>query len=137
MVDAKTGLKVTRRPAIPNAPLPLESNGTFSNIQLAVVVLVVARYGRRVPPLRWLPYSLGFVLAAALFGLPATCLYWNVMSRIGPNKRDQGNALPNKNIEEYFTITDPELKSKYNGRNKIPIQVFYDAYFDRKIELKG
>ncbi|KAK4054433.1 hypothetical protein OIV83_000927 [Microbotryomycetes sp. JL201] len=137
VVDAKTGLKVTRRPAIPNAPLPLETNGTFSNVQLAIAVFLSARYGRKLPPFRWLPYWIGWLVALPLFGVPAACLYWNIMSRIGPNKRDQGNALPNKNIEEYFTITDPELKRKYSGRNKIPIQVFYDAYFDKKIELKG
>ncbi|KAK4056671.1 hypothetical protein OIO90_002223 [Microbotryomycetes sp. JL221] len=138
IVDPKTGLKITRRPAIANAPVPLETNGTFSNVQLAIAVLVAARYGRKYSPLRWLPWSIGYLVALPLFGVPAACLYWNLMSRIGSNKRQQPTqALPNKNIEEYFTITDNQLKAKYNGRNKIPIQVFYDAYFDKKIELKG
>jgi hypothetical protein len=29
------------------------------------------------------------------------------------------------------------LKQKYHGRNKIPMQVFHDAYFEGKIEVKG
>ena len=59
-----------------------------------------------------------------------------LMSRIGPRMRD--NAIfPNKPIEEYLTIHDPELKRQYNGHNKIPTQTFYDAYFEGKIDVNG
>lgn len=126
---------MTSREAIPNAPLPLESNGTFSNYQLGGLVLLVGWFTRRT--LLWfLPYQLGFVLSVLLTGLPVTLVYWNTMSKLGPPVRDRG-ILPGKNIEDYMTITDPALKAKYHGRNKIPVQVFHDAYFDKKIELKG
>lgn len=45
--------------------------------------------------------------------------------------------MPGKPIEEYLDIKDPALKAKYNGMNKIPLQLFYDAYFEGKIEVKG
>lgn len=40
-------------------------------------------------------------------------------------------------IEDYLTIHDPALKAKYNGNKKIPMQVFHDAYFEGKIDIKG
>lgn len=58
------------------------------------------------------------------------------MSRIGPRRRDNV-ILPGKNLEEYLDIKDPELKAKYFGQKKIPMQVFHDAYFEDKIEVKG
>ena len=58
------------------------------------------------------------------------------MSTIGPRVNDKV-TLPGKNIEEYINIKDPVLKSKYNGTNKIPMQIFYDAYFNGKIDFKG
>ncbi|KAI0748844.1 S-adenosyl-L-methionine-dependent methyltransferase [Fomes fomentarius] len=45
--------------------------------------------------------------------------------------------LPGKNIEDYITIKDPELREKYHGREKIPIQVFHDACLDGKIQVNG
>lgn len=102
---------------------------------MAALVIGVAWYTRRTL-LFFLPFQLGFVLATLLTGLPVTLVYWNTMSKIGGPIRSRG-ILPGKNIEDYMTIVDPELKAKYSGRNKIPIQVFHDAYFDKKIELKG
>ena len=62
--------------------------------------------------------------------------YWTFMSIYGPRKNNKV-SLPERNIEEYITIKDPELKAKYFGKEKIPMQVFYDAYFDDKIEVNG
>ncbi|KAG6838041.1 hypothetical protein H0H93_007567, partial [Arthromyces matolae] len=53
----------------------------------------------------------------------------------GP-RRNEKVVLPGKDIEEYITIKDDELKKQYYGKNKIPMQVFHDAYFDGKIEFK-
>jgi len=46
-------------------------------------------------------------------------------------------VLPGKNIEEYITIKDPELKKLYKGKEKIPMQLFHDAYFEGKIDFNG
>ncbi|CAG8538402.1 4193_t:CDS:2, partial [Paraglomus brasilianum] len=45
-------------------------------------------------------------------------------------------VLPGKNIEEYIIIKDSTLAG-YRGRNKIPMEVFFENYFDGKIDLKG
>ncbi|KAJ6523750.1 S-adenosyl-L-methionine-dependent methyltransferase [Mycena capillaripes] len=61
---------------------------------------------------------------------------------LGPSRRhksspDTALTLQGKGIEEYITIQDPELKILYYGKNKIPMQVFHDAYFEGKIRFKG
>ena len=53
------------------------------------------------------------------------------------SRKNEKVKLPGKDIEEYITIKDPELAQLYHGKNKIPIQVFHDAYFDGKIDIKG
>lgn len=87
----------------------------------------------------WTPYfsfKVYYVLFFLLAGLPVATAYWNIMSKIsGPVRSNV--IMPGKPIEEYLDIKDPELKAKYNGMNKIPLQLFYDAYFEGKIEVKG
>ncbi|KAJ7768749.1 sphingolipid C9-methyltransferase [Mycena olivaceomarginata] len=58
------------------------------------------------------------------------------MSTYGARKNEKV-TLPGKDIEEYITIKDPELKKLYNGKNKIPMQIFHDAYFEGKIDFNG
>ena len=58
------------------------------------------------------------------------------MSRIG-RRINEKVVLPGKDIETYITIKDPELKKLYHGKEKIPMQVFHDAYFDGKIDFNG
>jgi hypothetical protein len=45
--------------------------------------------------------------------------------------------MPSKDLEDYITINDPELKEKYHGNSKIPMQVFHDAYFEDKIDFNA
>lgn len=127
---------MTDRPAIPNAPMPFESSGSFSNYHLAAIVLVVPYLLTKILPTFYFSFRTWYTLFLVLTGLPVTVLYWNIMSKIGGNIRDYG-IRPGKPIEEYMTITDPELKALYSGHKKIPIQLFYDSYFENKIELKG
>lgn len=77
-----------------------------------------------------------YILMLVLSGVPSAIAYWYVMSRVGPRKTNRC-ILPGKDIESYLEINDPELRQKYNGKNKIPMQVFHDSYFDGKIEVKG
>jgi hypothetical protein len=125
-------------PAIKNAPVLglAEGNGTFSNLHLAGLVLGVPWLLKR-----WLPlinrggfYT--YLSLVILLGIPITLGYWTVMSRIGRRKNEKV-ILPGKSIEEYITINDPELKKKYHGQEKIPMQLFHDAYFEGKIDFKG
>ncbi|KAI5479892.1 sphingolipid C9-methyltransferase [Pseudohyphozyma bogoriensis] len=136
--NEKTGIKTTSTPTLHNAPLPIESNGTFSNFQLAFVVLVVPYLLTKI---LWIPYfswTTKFVFLLLVTGAPVTVAYWMGMSRLSFRVRENG-ILPGKPIEEYLDIKDPELKAKYNSTTgvKIPHQIFYDAYFEGKIDVKG
>ncbi|TFY67625.1 hypothetical protein EVG20_g3867 [Dentipellis fragilis] len=77
-----------------------------------------------------------YLFLVIVLGVPITVVYWTLMSMYGPRKNEKV-ALPGKDIEEYITIHDAELKALYNGKNKIPMQVFHDAFFDGKIDFKG
>ncbi|KAI0827213.1 sphingolipid C9-methyltransferase [Trametes gibbosa] len=135
---ASYSVTVTTSPAIKNAPLIglAEGNDYFSNTQLAALVLVVPWLVKRslsVLSNGGLKTYLSLVL---LLGLPITIAYWTVLSAYGPRK-NQKVQLPARNIEEYITIKDLDLKAKYFGKRKIPMQVFHDAYFDGLVEFNG
>ncbi|GAA5833328.1 hypothetical protein JCM3766R1_005470 [Sporobolomyces carnicolor] len=133
--DPDVGLKVTKRAAIANAPLPVEGSGYFSNLQLAAAVLVVPYFLTRFVP--YFSFKASYLFLLAVTALPTTIAYWLAMSRVSSRVRDYG-VLPGKPLEHYMDIKDPELRQKYHGtHNKIPMQVFYDAYFEGKIDIKG
>lgn len=120
--DTGVGVPVTDSPTIANAPYPAEGNGTFSNYVLAGLVLSVPLFLTKILPTFFLSFSTRYVLFTLISGLPVTVAYWMTMSQIGPRKNEKV-TMPGKNLEEYMTIKDEALRSKYNGRVKIPIQV--------------
>lgn len=131
-------VRKTNTPAIKNAPLEslYEGNGYFSNYQLAFLVIVVPWLVKRMLPLVNRGGFKTYIFVLLLTGGPVTVGYWALMSRFGPRKNEK-IQLPGRQIEEYITIHDPELKAKYHGKEKIPMQEFHDAYFDSKIDFNG
>ncbi|KAI1798480.1 sphingolipid C9-methyltransferase [Ganoderma leucocontextum] len=129
---------VTDTPAIKNAPLIglAEGNGYFSNAHLAALVLGVPWLVKRTLPVFCHGGLKTYLFLVLLLGIPITVGYWTVMSTYGPRK-NQKVQLPGRSIEEYITIKDPELKAKYFGKEKIPMQVFHDAFFDDKADFNG
>ncbi|KAK7023032.1 sphingolipid C9-methyltransferase, partial [Favolaschia claudopus] len=125
---SSSSVRETSLPSIKNAPVVglAEGNGSFSNYHLAALVLIVPYVVKSFLPLvnrgGW--YTYWFI--ALLTGVPTTIAYWALMSNYGPRKN-----------EKYITIKDHELKKTYSGKNKIPMQVFHDAYFEGKIDVKG
>jgi hypothetical protein len=128
----------TTTPALANAPVLglAEGSSTFSNYHLAAVVLGVPWLVKRMLPIVSSGGFYTYWFMVAIMGVPLTIGYWTLMSRIG-SRVNEKVALPGKNIEEYIDIKDVELKTQYHGKNKIPMQVFHDAYFDGKIDIKG
>lgn len=124
--------------AIKNAPLIglAEGNGSFSNIHLAALILGVPWLVKRILPIVNRGGFKTYLFLVLVLGIPVTIAYWTLMSIYGPRKNTK-IELPGRNIEEYITIKDPELKAKYHGKEKIPMQVFHDAFFDDKIEFNG
>lgn len=133
-----SSVRVSTSPAIKNAPeLGLaEGNGSFSNLHLAGLVVGVPYL------LKWfLPiFNRGglktYLFLLVVSGVPTTIAYWTVMSHIG-GRRNEKVRLPGKDIEEYINIKDEELKRLYKGKDKIPMQLFHDAYFDGKVDFNG
>ncbi|KAJ7430577.1 hypothetical protein B0H11DRAFT_2263213 [Mycena galericulata] len=113
---SSTSVREMSLPSVKNVPLVglAERNAQFSDSnQLAPLVLIV-------------PY----IVKSLLPSIPMTVAYWTLMSTYGARKNDK--VLPGKDIEGYITIKDPELKKLYNGKNKIPMHVFHDTYFEGK-----
>jgi len=125
-------------PNFKNAPLIglAEGNGSFSNYVLASLVLGLPWLLKRVLPFVNRGGFKTYLFLTALLGVPTTLAYWTLMSMFGPRKNEKV-VLPGKDIEEYITIKDPELKARYHGKEKIPMQTFHDAYFDGKIDFNG
>jgi cyclopropane fatty-acyl-phospholipid synthase-like methyltransferase len=125
------------QPAIANAPLPAEGNGSFNNIHLGLLVFFTPAVLLRVIPFvkaSWFGWTAYFFLVLVT-GLPITVAYWTIMSQYGPRKNTKVQ-LPNKPIETYLTFNDPRLKEKYSNK-KIPMEHFHELYFDGKIDIKG
>ncbi|TDL20242.1 cyclopropane fatty acid synthase domain-containing protein [Rickenella mellea] len=133
-----SSVRVTNIPSIKNAPLVAlaEGNGSFSNLTLAALVLGIPYFVKKwIPVVSWGGFYTYWTLVV-LLGLPITVAYWTAMSIYGKRKNEKVE-LPGKDIEEYITLKDPALKIHYGGKEKIPMQVFHDAYFDGKAEFKG
>ncbi|KZT64821.1 cyclopropane fatty acid synthase domain-containing protein [Daedalea quercina L-15889] len=128
----------TDTPAIKNAPLVglAEGNGSFNNLHLAALVLGVPWLVKRILPIVSRGGFKTYIFMVLLLGVPVTVAYWTLMSMYGPRKNTKVQ-LPGRNIEEYITIHDEELKAKYHGKERIPMQIFYDAYFEGKIDFNG
>lgn len=60
------------------------------------------------------------------------------MSRIGSRKNTRV-TMPGRPITDYLVFNDPQLKREYADKpgKKIPMNVFSEAYFDKKIDIVG
>ncbi|KAI6121181.1 cyclopropane fatty acid synthase domain-containing protein [Pisolithus sp. B1] len=115
---SSTTVRVTDTPAIKNAPVAglAEGNGYFSNTHLAILVLGVPFFVKRILPIVNRGGFKTYVFLVIVLGVPITVAYWTVASMYGKRKN---------------------LKSLYQGKEKIPMQIFHDAYFDGKIDFNG
>lgn len=115
---------------VPPPTFPVEGAGsfTFSNTQLYAAVLFVPLLATLVlgASLTWYP----FVLAATV--LPTFAVYNVYFATIAAPVRVQ-KGLPGRGIQTYLNLKDGSLKDKYP--KKIPMETFFEAYFDEKIDL--
>nr|ODN76377.1 sphingolipid C9-methyltransferase [Cryptococcus depauperatus CBS 7841] len=125
--------KPTTYPTIANPQLPVEGCASFSNYELAAAIFIGPWIVQKLLPFKsgWYTYWFLFVL----LGIPITIAYWTLKSKYG-KPINQKIALLGKPIDHYLLIKDDQLREKYKDR-KIPMQVFHDAYFDKKIDFKG
>ncbi|KAF8573700.1 cyclopropane fatty acid synthase domain-containing protein [Ramaria rubella] len=132
------GVRTTSTPAIKNAPEAglAEGSGSFSNLHLAILLVVVPWVVKRMLPLVNRGGFYTYLFMFMLCGVPTAIGYWTLMSTYGSRKNDKV-ILPGKPLETYVEIKDAELRQHYGGDRKIPMQVFHDAFFDGKVEFKG
>jgi sphingolipid C9-methyltransferase len=131
-------VRVTDYPAIKNAPLVglAEGNGAFNNYHFATFIVIIPYILKSFLPFVNRGGFWTYLFILILTALPTAVTYWTLNSMYGGRKNDKVQ-LPGRNIEEYITIKDPEMKLLYHAKNKIPMQIFHDAYFDGKIEFNG
>ncbi|KAF8955393.1 sphingolipid C9-methyltransferase [Flammula alnicola] len=135
---SSSSVRVTNYPAIKNAPLVglAEGNGSFSNYHLAALLIVVPYILKTFLPIVKYGGFKTYLFMFFLCGAPTAVGYWAFNSIYG-GRRNEKVVLPGKDIEEYITIKDPELKQVFRGKEKIPMQLFHDAYFEGKIDFNG
>jgi hypothetical protein len=77
-----------------------------------------------------------YLFILVITGIPISVAYWTVASTYSHHKNVKV-LMPGKDLKDYITINDPELKEKYHSNSKIPMQVFHDAYFGDKINFNA
>lgn len=82
----------------------------------------------------------GGLKTSIFFGLfttvPILISFWYLASSFSPRKNEKVN-LPGRPIEYYLTFKNEADKAKYSGRTKIPMETFYELYFDGGVDFNG
>jgi hypothetical protein len=114
--------------------LPAEgpSNDHFSNLLLVSLLTIVPW---------WFSSKLGgglktWIFFALLTAIPILMAFWTLASSLSPRKNDNAK-LPGKPIENYLTFKTEELREKYSGRSKIPMETFHELYFKGLVDFNG
>ncbi|KAI1854549.1 hypothetical protein JX265_007580 [Neoarthrinium moseri] len=128
------GVRTTSYPAIKNGPLPADSasNDSFSNTLLFSLLGGV--------PL-WLSWKVGGGLKTAIFfalftSIPILAGFWITVSAVSPRKNEKAK-YPGRPVEHYLTFKKQSDRAKYHGKNRIPLETFYEMYFDGDVDFNG
>ncbi|KAH7326364.1 S-adenosyl-L-methionine-dependent methyltransferase [Stachybotrys elegans] len=76
------------------------------------------------------------VFFAIVSSLPILISWWLVISVISPRKTAKVK-LPGRPVEFYLNFRKEDDKARYRSRNKIPMDLFAEMYFDGDVEFKG
>jgi hypothetical protein len=77
-----------------------------------------------------------WVFFALIVDLPILAAVWIVVSEFAPRKNEKAR-FPGKPIEHYLTFKKEEDREAYRGKKKIPMQTFYEMYFNGDVECNG
>lgn len=82
----------------------------------------------------------GGLFTWVFFGLfttiPILAAFWSIASSISPRKNEKAR-FPGRFVEHYLDFHTEADRSKYRGKNKIPMETFYEKYFDGAVSFKG
>ncbi|KAH7131904.1 cyclopropane-fatty-acyl-phospholipid synthase, partial [Dendryphion nanum] len=128
------GVRVTSSPTIANAPVPADTSGatSFSNPLLISLLTIPAWY---------ISWKLGgglktFIFFALILDLPILAAFWIVTSDYAPRKNEKAK-FRGRPVEHYLTFKSQEDRDAYHGKSTIPMQTFYEKYFDGEVDVKG
>lgn len=62
--------------------------------------------------------------------------YWSIASSISP-RRNEKAKYPGRPVEHYLHFHRENDRAKYHGKSKIPMETFYEMYFEGKVDFKG
>ncbi|KAL8826970.1 MAG: hypothetical protein Q9191_003476 [Dirinaria sp. TL-2023a] len=128
------GVRTTTYPSIKNGPLPADASGSesFSNILLISLLALVPGYlARKVGGgiFTWIVFAL-------LTTVPILMIFWGISSTISPRKNEKAR-YPGRSVEHYLQFHEEKDRAKYRGKSKIPMETFYEMYFDGAVDFKG
>ncbi|KAF2857764.1 S-adenosyl-L-methionine-dependent methyltransferase [Piedraia hortae CBS 480.64] len=128
------GVRTTSYPAIKNAPLPADGPGTesFSNLYLFSLLGFIPGY------LAWKVNGglFTWLFFALLTAIPILMVFWTVASSMSPRINEKVR-YPGRPVEHYLRFKRESDRSKYRGRNKIPMETFHEMYFDNLVDFNG
>lgn len=68
--------------------------------------------------------------------MPVLVVVWSVLSKVSPRMNEKVQ-LPGRPVEYYLTFKNPVDKARWNGRHRIPIQTFFELYFNGDVDFNG
>ncbi|KAJ5612863.1 hypothetical protein N7510_006057 [Penicillium lagena] len=128
------GVPTTLYPAIKNAPVPADSPGSdsFSNGLMIFLLIVVPWFLAR--QVRGGLYTTIFF--AIFTTIPVLMAFWTVSSTISPRKTEKAKYA-GRPVEHYLQFHSEHDRATYRGKSKIPMETFYEKYFNGEVDFKG
>ena len=127
-------LPAVQYPAIKNAPVPADSPGSdgFSNVLLfSLIVLIPWYFARQLG---------GGFYTSIFFGIfttiPILMAFWTIASSVSPRKTEKAKYA-GRPVEHYLDFHKEHDRVAYRGKSKIPMEVFYEKYFNGEVDFKG
>ncbi|OJJ42955.1 hypothetical protein ASPZODRAFT_136822 [Penicilliopsis zonata CBS 506.65] len=124
----------------PAAPTPISppqhcgvrTTSAFSNVLLISLLVVIPWYGAR-------QVGGGFyttIFFAIFTTVPILMVFWTVASSISPRKNEKAKYT-GRPVEHYLEFKDENDRIKYRGKSRIPMETFYEKYFNGEVDFKG
>jgi cyclopropane-fatty-acyl-phospholipid synthase len=77
-----------------------------------------------------------FVVVAIFSTAPVLMVFWSVSSSFSPRKTEKVKYA-DRPVEHYLQFHREHDRATYRGKNKIPMAIFYEKYFDGDVDFKG
>lgn len=67
--------------------------------------------------------------------VPVLVAFWSVSSSISPRKTEKAKYC-GRPVEYYLNFHSEHDRATYRGKSKIPMEVFYEKYFNSEVDFK-